>query len=239
MVILGVALYKMRRSFIITAMILLYVLSMPIVSKELLRVIENHDVRLQPSDIEQSDAVVVLSGILTWVPAKNGVLREWSDPDRFWAGIELIQTEKAPLLIFTGGKLPWEKGQENEGEFLKKHALLLNVPEDKILVTSDVQNTEQEAVAVRGILKNKQKIILVTSAFHMTRALSVFERNGFKVVPYPVDFKVSEQSITLMSFLPHAGGMGQTDLAIRELIGIAFYKIKGWISRENAEDIIQ
>lgn len=239
LLILIIGVYKMRRSLIISAILLLYVFSMPIISKELLRTIEAHTVRLQPADIEQADAIVVLSGMLTWSPAKNGLAREWGDPDRFWGGIELFQAEKAPLLIFTGGKLPWELGQGNEGDVLKKYAQQLQVPEEKIVVTFDVQNTEQEARAVREILKNKLKIILVTSAFHMNRAQSVFEREEFKVVPYPVDFKVPEQSITLMSFLPHAGGIGQTDLALRELIGIAFYKFKGWLSREKAKDIIQ
>jgi uncharacterized SAM-binding protein YcdF (DUF218 family) len=64
----------------------------------------------------------------------------------------------------------------------------------------------------------------------MARAKSTFESKGFRVLAYPVDFKVSENAINVMSFLPSPGGIGQTDLAIRELAGIAFYKLKRLIT---------
>ena len=237
--LLVIGLYKKWRSATIFAIVLLYLISMPIFSKGLLRLVENNLVRLQPSDMQKVDAIVVLSGMLTWVPARSGLIQEWGDPDRFWGGVELMQADKAPLLMFTGGKLPWELGQGNEGEFLKKYAQLLNVPGNKIIVTADVQNTEQEADAVRHILKNQQNIILVTSAFHMTRAKSLFELKGFNVFAYPVDFRASEQSNTVMSFLPNAGGIGQTDVAVRELMGIGFYKLKAQISSLFPTDIIK
>lgn len=218
---------------------MLYVGSMPIVGGELLRLVETKSIRLEPSDMPKADAIVVLSGMLTWVPAKNGLVQEWGDPDRFWGGIELIKADKAPLLIFTGGKLPWELGQGNEGDYLKKYAQLLSVPEQKIIVTPDVQNTEDEANEVERILKTRRDIILVTSAFHMARAKSTFESKGFRVSAYPVDFKVSENAINVMSFLPSPGGVWQTDLAIRELIGVAFYKLKRLITASQPRDIIK
>ena len=233
-----IGLYKNNKKLIAGGIFLLYLASMPIVGAEFLRLIETKSVRLDPSDMPKADAIVVLSGMLTWVPAKNGLVQEWSDPDRFWGGVELINADKAPLLIFTGGKLPWELGEGNEGDYLKKYAQLLNVPEQKIIVTQDVQNTEQEAVAVREILKSRREIILVTSAFHMARAKETFESKGFNVAAYPVDFRVSDRAITLMGFLPHAASLGQTDLAIRELAGRAFYKLKALITTNQATDII-
>jgi uncharacterized SAM-binding protein YcdF (DUF218 family) len=221
---------KHRQSFMVVAVFTLYLCSMPVVSGYLLRQIEFDAVRLEPKDVPTADAIVVLSGMLTWVPGKNGVIQEWADPDRFWGGIELMQANKAPTLIFTGGKLPWESGSANEGNYLKKYARLLNIPEQNVIVTEDVQNTEQEAAAVGNLLNvgtaPQKTIILVTSAFHMPRALALFERQGFKVFAYPVDFKVSESALTLMSFIPNPGALGQTDLAIRELAGSIFYKIK-------------
>ena len=237
--LLLIGLYKNNKKLVGGGIVLLYLASMPIVGAELLRLIETNSVRLEPSDMPKADAVVVLSGMLTWVPAKNGLVQEWSDPDRFWGGVELINADKAPRLVFTGGKLPWEKGEGNEGDYLKKYAQLLNVPEQKIIVTPDVQNTEQEAAAVGEILKSRKNIILVTSAFHMQRAKASFESKGFRVNAYPVDFRVSEGAITLMDFLPHAASLGQTDLVIRELAGRAFYKLKALITTNQATDIIK
>lgn len=237
--LLLIGLYKNNKKLIAGGIFLLYLTSMPIVGAELLRLIETKSVRLEPSDMPKADAVVVLSGMLTWAPAKNGLIQEWSDPDRFWGGIELINADKAPLLVFTGGKLPWDPGQGNEGDYLKKYAQLLNVPEQKIIVTRDVQNTEQEADAVSEILKNRRTIILVTSAFHMARAKENFESKGFIVSAYPVDFRVSDRTITPMGFLPHAASLGQTDLAIRELAGRTFYKFKALIRGRQPTDIIK
>jgi uncharacterized SAM-binding protein YcdF (DUF218 family) len=237
--LLIIGLYKNNKKLIVCGIVVLYLASMPIVGAELLRFIEAKSVRLEPSDIPKADAVVVLSGMLTWVPAKNDLVQEWSDPDRFWGGVELINANKAPLLIFTGGKLPWGSGQGNEGDYLKKYAQLLNVPEQKIIVTPDVQNTEQEANAVSEILVNRRDIILVTSAFHMSRAKASFERKGFRVTAYPVDFRVIEGDISPIDFLPHASSLGQTDLVIRELTGRTFYKLKALITGKQAADIIK
>lgn len=235
--VLMFGLYKKRYKFaIILAAGLLYVVSLPLVSSNLFRLIESNAIRLEPADVAQADAIVVLSGMLTWVPTKNGVTQEWADPDRFWGGIELIHAEKAPLLIFTGSKLPWEIGSGNEGDYLKKYAMRLNVPDKKILVTPDVFNTEGEAIEIMKMLAGRQNIILVTSAFHMERAKSIFESKGFTVQAYPVDFKIPEGKTTFMDFFPHAAGIGQTDLAIRELIGRVFYKMKRLISAFKSVD---
>jgi uncharacterized SAM-binding protein YcdF (DUF218 family) len=217
---------KKRSSLLITAVLFMYVCSMPIVSGALFRILEFGEVRLEPQDAPQADAIVVLSGMLVWVPSKRGLVQEWGDPDRFFAGVELAATEHAQKLVFTGGRLPWELSPETEGYQLKKHAQRLNVPENKIIVTSEVQNTEQEAAAVKELLKESNNIILVTSAFHMKRAKHLFENAGLNVFPYPVDFRATSNALTPMDFLPDAGALGQTDTAIHEIAGIIFYKLE-------------
>ncbi len=160
------------------------------------------------AQIVQADAIVVLGGMLTWVPSKQGLVTEWGDPDRFFAGVDLMVAGRAPILIFTGSKFPWDLGLEAEGHVLKRYAQRMNIPADKIWVTADVQNTEQEAVEVGKLLKapsgESKKIILVTSAFHMKRAKMLFVKLGLDVGPYSVDFKSSQTALTPMSFLPNA-----------------------------------
>lgn len=224
--LLTIGIIKKNTLFLIAAVLLIYVSSMPIVSSTLFRFLESGEVRLEPQDTPQADAIVVLSGMLVWVQSKRGLVQEWNDPDRFFAGVELATLSHAPKLIFTGGRLPWESGLETEGHQLKKYAQRLNIPENKIFVTEEVQNTEQEAFAVNKLLKNSKNIILVTSAFHMKRAKALFENAGLTVFPYPVDFRVATCTLTLMDFLPNAGALSQTDAAVHEFAGIVFYKLK-------------
>lgn len=224
LLVLGIV--KKRTPILGAAVLLMYLCSMPLISGLLFRALESGEVRLELQDAPQADAIVVLSGMLVWVKAKRGLVQEWNDPDRFFAGVDLTSTGHAQTLIFTGGRLPWESGLETEGHQLKKYAQRLGVPENKILVTPEVQNTEQEAAAVKDMLKDTKNIILVTSAFHMKRAKSLFENAGLNVFPYPVDFRVAASTLTVMDFLPSAGALGQTDTAIHEFAGIVFYKIK-------------
>jgi len=152
---------------------------------------------------------------------------EWGDPDRFFGGIALFKAGKAQKLIFTGGKMPWDKAKKTEGEVLKEYAMSNGVPSEKILVTKDVQNTADEAVAVKELLGTSKRIILVTSAYHMYRAKKLFEKQGFIVIPYKVDYKARRNSTTtLMAFLPSAGNIELTETGIRELIGRLFYLVK-------------
>jgi uncharacterized SAM-binding protein YcdF (DUF218 family) len=152
---------------------------------------------------------------------------EWGDPDRFFGGIALFKAGKAQKLVFTGGKMPWDKAKKTEGEVLKEYAISNGIPSDKILVSKDVENTADEAVAVKELISPSKRIILVTSAYHMYRAKMLFEKQGFEVIPYKVDYKSAGKSaITVIDFLPRAGNLAITETGIREIIGRLFYLLK-------------
>ena len=90
-----------------------------------------------------------------------------------------------------------------------------------------MENTADEAVAVKDLISPSKRIILVTSAFHMYRAKKLFEKQGFEVIPLKVDYKTAgESEITVMDFLPSAGNLGITETGIREIIGRLFYLVK-------------
>jgi uncharacterized SAM-binding protein YcdF (DUF218 family) len=152
---------------------------------------------------------------------------EWGDPDRFFGGIALLKAGKSQKLVFTGGKMPWDKAKKTEGEVLKEYAISNGIPAEKILVTKDVENTADEAVAVKELISPSKRIILVTSAFHMNRAQRLFQKQGFIVIPYKVDYKSAGQSaITVIDFLPSAGNFEMTETGIREIIGRLYYSIR-------------
>jgi uncharacterized SAM-binding protein YcdF (DUF218 family) len=91
-----------------------------------------------------------------------------------------------------------------------------------------VENTADEAVAVKELISPSKRIILATSAYHMYRAQRLFEEQGFVVIPYKVDYKASgNDQVTFMHFLPSAINLELTEIGIREIIGRIYYIIKG------------
>jgi uncharacterized SAM-binding protein YcdF (DUF218 family) len=226
LVFLTIGLVKRRRAWLIAGVCLLFGISLPIVSEGLIWVRQHELERLSPADVSSSEAIVVLGQGMSWVNTKNGLAPDWGDPDRFFAGVELIQANKAPRLVFTGGRLPWDDSDQTEGDVLKQYAQRMQVPADKILVTQAVENTAQEAQAVRKLLgPGVKKIILVTSAFHMRRAKWLFENMGFEVLAYPVDVSGKSIDITWQSFLPNPWAMATVHSLVREGWGLLYYRL--------------
>ena len=90
-----------------------------------------------------------------------------------------------------------------------------------------MENTADEAVAVKELISPSKRIILVTSAFHMYRAKRLFEKQGFEVIPYKVDYKANrDNKNTIMDFLPSANNLELTETSIREIIGRMYYLVK-------------
>ncbi|MDA7738558.1 YdcF family protein [Amylibacter sp.] len=209
------------------AVSILILCSIPIFSNKLITYLENEYILSDASSAKTADAIVVLSGMVRTINSKNGLSYEWGEAsDRIFAGIELIKKNKAPIMILTGGKLPWSVGKP-EGEYLRDIAIKYGVPNKNILLTKNVQNTDQEAKAVAKLLnKEIPNIILVTSAFHMPRAQKVFEAAGIVVSPFPVDFLSGADKTTLMHFIPSAGAFSNTSFFVREIIGRLYYKLK-------------
>ena len=232
-VLVGAGLILRKKVLCWTGLVVLLLLSTGFVSGKLMRWVEGVEDRSVIQDVITADAIVVLSGMVE--ERKNASLGEWSGAvDRFEGGVDLMQTGKAPLLIFTGGWVPWIPNAKPEGEILAQRAVRLGVPKDKFLVTGKVQNTEEEAIAVSQVDRNwwvtgsKPRIILVTSAFHMRRAEMLFRKSGFEVTPFPVDFQTSgNNEITILSFLPSAQASARSETAIREIIGLAYYWVLG------------
>lgn len=216
-----------RTAVSLTSAAVLYIFSTPIVSNMLFNKIESGYVKLDPNLMPNADAIVVLSGMINTIRTPNGVDYEWEDPDRFFGGLILYKMHKANRLIYTGGKFPWQTETLPEGEVLKKYAIEMGVNEQAITVADEVENTAQEAAAVKKILDGeKPHILLVTSAFHMSRAKYLFENAGISVTEFPVDFKIQQQSLTPMDFLPYAGALSKSEAALREALGRLYYIIK-------------
>lgn len=220
-----------RRALCWLGIILLWSAGTPLVSNFVMRTAEGWQTRQPISSCPKADAIVVLSGGRVLAPGSPPV-SEWKDPDRFFAGIDLYKAGKAPLLVFTGGWVPWQPQAKPEGQVLIPYAERLGVGRAHLRTTAKVGDTADEADAVADLLAKEKgmearpRILLVTSAFHMRRAKWLFEHAGFLVVPFPVDFKVpTGRKLTIFDFLPNANSLHMTSVALREFYGLLFYQL--------------
>jgi uncharacterized SAM-binding protein YcdF (DUF218 family) len=225
-IVILIGLIKNKKKLIYIAIGVIYIISTPIFSNNFFKLVEGSEYRKPISAIDSADAIVVLSGMLEINEVGDSTYIEWGDPDRFFGGIALFKAGKAKMLVFTGGKMPWDKAKKTEGEVLKEYAISNGIPAEKIFVTKDVENTADEAVAVKELISPSKRIILVTSAYHMYRAKRLFEKQGFIVIPYKVDYKSERNTeMTIISFLPSADNLKKTETAVREIIGRLFYLV--------------
>jgi uncharacterized SAM-binding protein YcdF (DUF218 family) len=227
-ILILIGLIKNKKKLIYIAIGLLYIMSTPVFSNSFFKLVEGAEYKKPINEIDSAGAIVVLSGMLGINEVGDSTYIEWGDPDRFFGGVALLKAGKAQKLIFTGGKMPWDKVKRTEGDVLKEFAISNGIPSEKIFVTKDVENTADEALAVNELLSPNKRIILVTSAYHMYRAKRLFEKQGFIVIPYKVDYKTSQnKGIGIMGLLPSSENLELTETGIREIIGRLFYLIKG------------
>jgi uncharacterized SAM-binding protein YcdF (DUF218 family) len=176
-IVILIGLIKNKKKLIYIAIGVLYILSTPIFSNNFFKLVEgsgHNDYRKPISAIDSADAIVVLSGMLEINEVGDSTYIEWGDPDRFFGGIVLFKAGKAQKLVFTGGKMPWDKAKKTMGDVLKEYAISNNTPAEKIFVTKDVENTADEAVAVKELISPSKKNILVTSAYHLYMGKRIF-----------------------------------------------------------------
>ena len=222
LIFLGV--YFNKKKVLYITLFIFYIISTPFFASYFFKTVEGNYNPIPLEIINKADAIVVLGGILNIVESRDQYNIEWDDPDRFFGGIELYEAKKSNKIIFTGAKNPFIKTKLSEGEILKKYAVKYGINAEDISVTKKVINTYEESVAVSNILGENKNIILVTSAFHMKRAKGLFEKRGFNVTAFKVDYKsYTDVKLNFINFLPSALSLSKTEIALREIIGRIYY----------------
>jgi len=228
MLLLGFGAVSRRRWPASAALLLLWITATPLTAETLWRWLERPWRPLAAGAMPPAAAIVVLGGGRHPAP---GPLHwsEWNDADRFFAGLRLFRAGRAPRLIFTGGWSPSTPALVPEGDELRRQAIALGLPAAAVATTSRVSNTAAEARVIAARLAPRSRILLVTSAFHMRRAQRLFERQGLRVIPFPVDFQASgtwagHPLADPLAYVPSAGGLDSSSRALREAIGRLVYR---------------
>ncbi|HLJ46886.1 MAG TPA: YdcF family protein [Bryobacteraceae bacterium] len=180
-----------------------------------------------------ADAMVVLGGLLhSPTPAhKESELEESSD--RLLEAVRLYKAGKAPLIIVTGGTVTILEGKDvmNESQAARQVLIEWGVPDAAIVLETQSQNTHENATETRKILDGRgiHRVLLITSAFHMPRAVPVFQKAGIEVVPCPTDFRTGwGEPDPVFRYLPDPIALEDSSEVVKERLGLLIYRLHGW-----------
>jgi uncharacterized SAM-binding protein YcdF (DUF218 family) len=116
-----------------------------------------------------------------------------------------------------------------DSEVMAKVAYELGVTKENIVLISDAKDTKDQACQVKSII-GKDLHIIVTSASHMPRAVTLFRKLGMSPIPAPTDFWVKrKETIAPGNFFPSAISLRKLEKAFHEYIGIIWAKIRNQI----------
>lgn len=226
--LLGLAVYlrkRQRRAAYVLAIVtlLFYALSTTLVSDALLASLEG---RYAPPERPQGDVIVVLGGGATSDTPDIDGAGNLSGPaaNRLLTAARLQKALDLPI-VAAGGKVYADTGRE--AEITRRMLLGLGVPEEKIFVEDQSQNTKQNAQFTKRLLDAHgwEQPLLVTSAFHMERSLLNFQKAGMRATPVPADYFVSRTRHFYFNRLaPSSAALDNSQIFFREWLGI-------WVAR--------
>jgi uncharacterized SAM-binding protein YcdF (DUF218 family) len=176
------------------------------------------------------DGVVVLGGpIDPDLSAAHGVPVTSAAADRLIMAAALGRQYPDLRIIYSGGSANLISGDAREADYAAKVFESLGIPRAQLTMERRARNTFENAEYSKAIAAPKagERWLLVTSAYHMPRAVGVFRQAGFAVEPYPVDWRVGGRD-DLLSFHKFAvDGLSNVEVSFREWMGLVAYRITG------------
>jgi uncharacterized SAM-binding protein YcdF (DUF218 family) len=153
--------------------------------------------------------------------------------ERLTVTAELARRYPEALIIFSGGSGSVIFAERPEAEFALRLLEGLGVPRGRVIAEDKSRNTVENARFSRDIAQPKpgERWLLVTSAYHLPRAVGIFRKAGFPVEAYPVDWRTRGTGDVLRPFPTLGEGLRRTDTAMREWIGLLAY----WIGGQSSE----
>lgn len=181
---------------------------------------------------EQYELGIVLGGMTRYDPVnKKGYFNMSSD--RFIQTALLYKKGHIKKILACGGQNGFFKYEGfTEAGFIAQNLIDLGIPATDILLEDRSKTTAENAAFAKKIIDStgvlKGKAVLITSAFHIPRAVETFEAEGIPVRPYPCAFSILGSPVRpeLDDFIPDAGVMGSWGGLIKELMGRIYLKIK-------------
>jgi uncharacterized SAM-binding protein YcdF (DUF218 family) len=219
------------KKFLIAGIVVFYLCSNSFVVDELFRawepVTKDHDL-----SGEKFKGAIILGG-LGDIDLRLGKVTFGMAGDRLFQVLPLLQSGKVGHIVFTGGSGSIEFPEKREGIFIKKYLNKIGIHDSDLVIESRSRNTFENAIFTKHIfdsLNLKGRYLLVTSAYHMPRAMAVFKKAGYKdLEPYITNKSSGLRRFTLSHVLiPDAGAVIALQSLIHEWAGYLTYKLRGY-----------
>lgn len=215
----------------ISALAILYLCSNSFIVDECFRMWEpvTPDYDLMSSKYE---AAIILGGIGNVDQRLKKMNFGWS-ADRLLQMLPYYHNGRIKKIIYTGGSGSIEFPENKEGLFVKKYLRQIQIPDSAVLVEWESKNTRENAVFTKKILdslKLKGPMLLVTSAYHMPRAMAVFKKAGYRnLTPYLTNRISGERRFVPDHLLiPNPDAIFSLQFLVHEWVGYLVYKLKGY-----------
>lgn len=184
-----------------------------------------------PQPGSRVDGIILLGGFEdAHVSAGRGGLGLNEAAERITEGLRLALAHPEAKVVFTGGAgglFATAEASGPVGAFLAD----AGVDPARLVLENRSRNTYENAVFTREMVKPApgQRWYLVTSAYHMPRAVGLFRKAGFDVIPYPVDYRTRGHGDVTRTFARIPQGLMRLDVAVNEWIGLFAYRVLGRI----------
>jgi uncharacterized SAM-binding protein YcdF (DUF218 family) len=188
---------------------------------------------LRPDNVDnRPTAIVVLgSGSFTakdWNDSKFSIV----DPvaaSRVLEAVRIYRFLHPAWVISSGGTARKNDRRAPSGATMRDLLVRLGVPADKIIVEIESRNTHQEAEIIRRILAPLEidQVVLVTTPEHMRRSVGTFRAAGIDVVPAIARDPFAADP-WLDWLLPSQLGLTASSAVVHEVLGTAYYVLRGW-----------
>lgn len=187
----------------------------------------------KPDELPECDAVVMLGGGVEPSRYEVGGLHLTKAGDRVLMALELMRLGKAPVLVIGGAAATLDGTLRVEADLTGQWVADWQLSLAPVISLGRCVNTRDEAVKVRALADARgwRRVLLVTSANHMRRAVAVFHKAGVEAVPAPCNFltEISTPPGPPGWNIPSYGGFEKVSIWLHEQIGWVIYSRRGWL----------
>lgn len=176
---------------------------------------------------EDIDYLIILGGATTQL-VKDINNKDYliDNSGRYFEGVKIFKKHNLKKIVISKLRLPWDKKFDTQVNDLVRYFNSQGIKMPKILILEKPLNTVGEANKLFELV-GKQRILIVTSAYHAKRSKIIFKNKGFDAQIYKVDYKTRNNNIlnNFLNYLPDAKAINLNSLLFKELIGIIYYSI--------------